>query len=131
MQNKEQIEEQQMEQIAKHAKAEGLPLLIGRPKQVAWAETIRHRMFAEVKEFLAADVIADRIIVGITHTFWLEDEVIDSDIKQGIRAICAQTSAEWWIEHRHLTDDALIALMVDTINSVALIRRSNAKISAN
>jgi len=69
--------------------AAGLPPLTGTPKQVSWAESIRAEILSgedEVRARIAApNAPADQVA-------WAE---------KALERIRNQTSAAWWVEHRH------------------------------
>lgn len=68
--------EQNAKAAAENAAA-GLPVLEGTPKQVAWAESIRAKLLAEVR-----------------------DAVRDNVKDAAVAVISAHTSASWWIDNR-------------------------------
>lgn len=65
-----------------------MPPLAGRPKAVAWARKVRHRLVTRGAQTAAGD--------GQQHC---------DDIRAAARRI---TTARWWIDHRHL-DPATVA----------------------
>lgn len=76
---------------AKEANAE-LPTLEGSEKQIAWAETIRAKFNAELKE----------------KGFRFEMAETDAKLKNALDATLYNTSAKWWIDHRELGAQSLI-----------------------
>jgi len=123
-----QIDEQRAAEAVKAvemAQQHGFPALTGSAKQIAWAETIRYKMMVEIEKIINSTLGAADLATLAAYGF------TPDDLQQGVRLISTQMAASWWIEHRHLTGKTLINLLSDTIKSIALIRRSNAKISAN
>ena len=100
------------------AAASGLPELVGSPKQIAWAETIRQKMLADLAPLAAVRVgrrkeIAARGIAAIDDSRWSQ---IDAATDEQLRSYRAQSAAKWWIDHR---DDSLYSLMLHKIGELA------------
>lgn len=80
---------------AEKAAEAGLPQLVGSPKQIAWAESIRMK-----------------IVTGLTtinpkyHPFMLEVG------KAAIRIMVQETKASWWIDNRVYADADFQSLMI-------------------
>jgi len=67
--------------------------LTGSPKQIAWAESIREQMTAEITELIQA------------NTGSAVDMLAASMLKKSLEIVEAETSAKWFIDKgRHLTD---------------------------
>jgi len=81
--------EQKNQQAAAANAAAGLPVLEGTPKQVAWAESIRAEILSgeeEVRARIAApNAPADQVALA----------------EKALKRVRNQSSAAWWIEHRH------------------------------
>jgi hypothetical protein len=67
------------------AEAEGLPALIGTPRQVQWAERIRRNTL-------------DRVQSNLTRDF--DDDIAAIAMAVVTAAACRQTEAKWWIDHQ-------------------------------
>lgn len=78
--------EKENREAAEAARAMNLPQLTGTEKQVAWAETIRQKMLADIDKFVYGRI--------------KPEHRNDIRIKEPVRAIQAKTSASWWIDHR-------------------------------
>lgn len=82
-----------------------MPPLAGRPKAVAWARKVRHRLVTRAAQTAAAD--------AQPHC---------DDIHAAARSI---TTAAWWIDHRRLDPAALVAALEHSSRQPPL-RRPNA-----
>lgn len=92
---------------AQAATASGMPDLVGSPKQIAWAQTIRADLIGGHQEARAK--LADGIAAG------KGDEVAVAMLA-AIDRVIACNSAKWFIDHR---TDAHAKGMVNYIKSVA------------
>ena len=89
-------------------KNKGLPQLIGTPKQIAWAETIRAEILKDAKMYRAnAEAATDP-----------ETKIRAEAILNVINGYEAHVSASWWINHRR---DSLLADIEATLKTVAEI----------
>ena len=68
-----------------------MPALAGRPKAVAWARKVRHRLLTPASQHATADALQPCY-----------------EIQAGARRI---TAARWWIDHRHLNPADLAAAL--------------------
>jgi len=85
------------------AAAAGLPDLTGSPRQIAWAETIRQTMLAELVP--AANTDRTRLAVAEgAHGMIAADDPRWQQLNDYAQALSAgyrrQSSAKWWIDHR-------------------------------
>ena len=72
--------------------ASGLPALVGSPKQIAWAETVRHE-FMEAMRAVVAQFTLDSGFAGAA-----ESELLDALALLSSESL-DQTEAKWWIEN--------------------------------
>lgn len=89
--------EEENREAAEVAKEQGLPSLVGTEKQVAWAETLRQKMLADIDELNAREVP--------------KFQRNDPKLLTAIHAIRSKTEAKWWIDHRGLCGFELIRLL--------------------
>lgn len=99
------------------AAANGLPELIGSPKQIAWAETIRQKMLADLAPVTLSKraqlVLLEQGGVSLADQRWTQiAEATDTQIA----TYRAQASAKWWIDHH---DDSLSRLCIDKMAELA------------
>jgi len=88
--------ERAAEESARINAERGLPALLGSPKQIAWAEEIRARLVAELRDLLA------RVISNAPSA-------ADAAAVQGAAAqIESETSAAQWIEWRNSSPQTII-----------------------
>lgn len=74
--------------------AAGLPALLGSPKQIAWAESIRAAAIADLDKRLAA---ARAQIDRLPYMF----RAVAQEAIVAIDGIRGKASAAWWIDHRN------------------------------
>ena len=72
--------------------ASGLPALVGSPKQIAWAETVRHE-FMEAMRAVVAQFTLDSGFAGAAESELLDALALLSSVSLD------QTEAKWWIEN--------------------------------
>ncbi len=84
----EQEREEENQEAAEVAREQGLPQLTGSDKQIAWAETIRQQMLAEIDSFIFRDIKAE-------HRN-------DPKLFEAVDHIKNTTEAHWWIDNRGL-----------------------------
>lgn len=129
----------QAEQDGQTAHLAGLPVLQGSEKQVAWAETIRLEKLSWLKKLAEKGTgLPESLTVyqdalkehPYTPENWsaLADAAIDAGISasekfglqaQAIVKILGETSAKWWIDHRHASMVELIGRLVEEPARVA------------
>lgn len=92
--------------------AAGLPALIGSAKQIAWAETIRREMLAEIREHITANL--DRIS-RLTTKDPAEQPAHDACVVAmragafaAIATIQQKSEAKWWIDNRDNANKLMI-----------------------
>lgn len=78
--------EEENREAAEAAREMGLPSLTGTEKQVAWAESIRQQLLADIDEFIYRQVKAE-------HRN-------DPKLLEAVEKIRSKTEARWWIDHR-------------------------------
>lgn len=78
--------EKENQDAAEVAKENGLPALTGTEKQIAWAETIRQKMLADIDEFIFKSV--------------KEEMRNDPKLLEAVEHIKGKTEARWWIDNR-------------------------------
>mgnify|MGYP001164622884 CR=1 FL=1 len=86
-----------------NAKA-GLPQLTGSPRDVAWAEMVRHRVLSEIDEVKRH--LEERAKEGPLDR---KDRELAS-MMAATEDFPSQTSAAWWIEHRHYVGECKLAV---------------------
>ncbi|MFE0776888.1 hypothetical protein [Streptomyces sp. NPDC058861] len=117
--NREREEEHQA--AAEAAEREGLPELQGSPKQVAWAETIRHDLLAQMKEFVDGLPPAqawhggERAPDGDEPATEgsVQRAVARTEAEAGRAALAALrevSAARWFIDNRHSSVPKLVGL---------------------
>jgi hypothetical protein len=82
-----------------------MPQLVGRPKAVAWARKIRHRLLTARSQISTPDALRRR-----------------DSVEAGARRI---TTAQWWIEHRKLDTAALAKALKDSLQRQTMRRASH------
>lgn len=92
--------ERAAESVAAEAKAAaaGLPALTGTDKQVAWANTLREKILAELDK---AAALASTKLADPESPPALQDQA--RQVLVGAELIRAKTAASWWIDNRHGT----------------------------
>ena len=85
---------------AEQAVAQGLPMLAGSEKQIAWAETIRKNALVGPSNVIMSDMSAEAIIAArpadqVEH--FKEVRRIQVEARKRLET---ETSAKWWIENR-------------------------------
>lgn len=110
--------EEQNRKAAESNSEAGLPALEGSQKQVAWAESIRQKMAAQLKVESVAAVLANRISCHSAlkrHAARLGRELKAEDFAPFVEKARDITSASWYIDNRYnafaLTDYAVNAYM--------------------
>lgn len=91
-----------------HAAVEGLPALTGTPKQVGWAERIRHQLLAGLKKErlrFEAEARADLLNGDISPKTY-DDALSAFDF--ALDKVYKMVDASWWIDHRDLSPRMLI-----------------------
>lgn len=95
-----------------HARKHALPNLVGSPRQVMRAMTIRHEAIADIRVKSAAlKVQASRspyvpmpgVLPGQTGIFPAgpaQDVALRAEMLTGLASLHAETSADWWIANR-------------------------------
>lgn len=92
----------------------GLPPLTGSPKQIDWAEKIRRKILTECAEILRLGMheVFHRSLPAEADDY-LDEHGIESQVFRAamvqvydnalarFRALKGETSAAWWIDHRH------------------------------
>ncbi|MEW6016474.1 MAG: hypothetical protein AB1760_00205 [Pseudomonadota bacterium] len=86
------VREAEARAAAANAAAQGLPDLVGSPKQVAWALRIRQQILRDADD-LRADIM--RQVPNADKRITRFDSLLAT--------IRAQSSAAWWIDHRDNT----------------------------
>lgn len=80
----------------------GLPALVGSPKQIAWAESIRAKALAANKPVSlrpATQELADHFRITLEELVARQAEINDAAIAAR-RDLETETSAKWWIDNR-------------------------------
>ncbi len=80
------LREEENREAAEVAKEMNLPQLTGSEKQIAWAETIRQKMMADIDEFIYKSVKSEMRN--------------DPKLLEAVEYIKGKTQARWWIDHR-------------------------------
>jgi hypothetical protein len=85
------------------ARERGLPTLTGTPKQIAWAESIRVKMIADIDAMIAGAEISPE-----------HEDIVNA----AVRRIKQATNAAWWIDQRYkpvimIVDEAVIKVTED------------------
>jgi hypothetical protein len=78
--------EKENQEAAEAAREMNLPQLTGSEKQVAWAETIRQKILANIDTFIHQEI--------------REERRNDPKLLEAIEHIKSKTDASWWIDHR-------------------------------
>ncbi|MDD5486725.1 MAG: hypothetical protein PHW65_04145 [Dehalococcoidales bacterium] len=78
--------EKENQEAAEAAKEMNLPELTGTEKQIAWAETIRQKMLADIDEFIFRNVN--------------KEQRNAPKLREAIEHIKSKTEARWWIDNR-------------------------------
>ena len=79
--------EKENQEAAEAAKEMYLPELTGTEKQIAWAETIRQKMLADIDEFIFRNVN--------------KEQRNAPKLREAIEHIKSKTEARWWIDNRN------------------------------
>jgi hypothetical protein len=99
------------------AAAAGLPSLVGSDKQVAWAETIRAKMLAELKPIVvsakAKQSLAEQGRIALDDPRYVQ---LQAAIDAQADSYRMQASAKWWIDHR---TDSLYNLCTAKVGELA------------
>ena len=99
------------------AAASGLPELTGSPKQIAWAETIRAKMLADLKPILvsakAKQSLAEQGRIALDDPRYAQ---LQAAIDAQAASYRMQASAKWWIDHR---EDSLYSLCTAKMGELA------------
>lgn len=80
----------------------GLPKLIGSPKQVAWAETIRVGKIDAIEQFLQKQVSC-------------KEDAQKQEAHTWLQALCEIAESRFWIDNRFATPEALIRLAAKNV----------------
>ncbi len=121
--------EKENREAAEVARENNLPGLTGTEKQIAWAESIRQQLLADIDEFIYKQIKAEYRN--------------DPKLLEAIKRIKSKTNASWWIDNRgmktsyefkQLLEDASrevktekIQPIIDAAKVEATIRPENAK----
>ena len=90
------IENQKLEaQVA--AEAGDLPELVGTPKQIAWAMTLRHRALADAESYL--DYLRES--GRVKGRAGKDGELFEAQKERALEPLRARTEAAWWIDRRN------------------------------
>lgn len=91
----------QAEASRAQAEALGLPDLTGSEEDCAWAATIRSKAITHNQEYV------DRVERGAARASDLDEaaKTAAAAAKSAYDTLCAQSSAQWWIDHRFESAD--------------------------
>jgi hypothetical protein len=99
-------------EAAEKAKATGLPILQGSPKQIAWAESIRAKALASKdnnpivsdEEFYGSNEEAAKRFGWDVEDFKIACKAIYDAAHAARGALLKQDDAKWWIDNNHRVD---------------------------
>lgn len=94
---------------AEAAKAADLPSLVGSPKQIAWAETIRAEKLHGLRELQV--LVRDYPVPAPAATITALDTLATK--------LTTETSSRYWIEHRDCSARDLLRAQLETIAEIA------------
>ncbi|MDE2844140.1 MAG: hypothetical protein OXN21_12280 [Chloroflexota bacterium] len=92
------------------AQAEELPALVGTPKQIAWAMTLRHQALADAEMYL--DYLLDS--GQLKGRVGKDMELFEAQKERVIEPLKARIEAAWWIDRRHESGASLLESLWDS-----------------
>ena len=101
--------EKQRSEAEVAAEAEELPALVGTPKQIAWAMTLRHQALADAKNYLDYLRESGRLKGRVGR----DTELFEAQKERALEPLKARTEAAWWIDRRHEPGASLLESMWD------------------
>jgi len=90
---------------------DGLPKLVGSPKQVKWAQDIRAHRFAEVDELLAN---AAEAYVKTPDATEEQIENYVNSVRKITGVFFGETSARYWIDNRDYKGGTFVSIVLKT-----------------
>ena len=92
------------------AEAGELPALIGTPKQIAWAMTLRHKALADAEMHLDHLRESGQLKGRVGR----DTELFEAQKERVLEPLKARTEAAWWIDRRHEPGSSLLESLWDS-----------------